>query len=246
MVRQAQKHRRDPQGGDDQRGVRAGRYRCVEQGGGRRLALQELGADYAGILCHRDHHGMGQRSAIADEKLRLVEKVIQGRDFTAMEKPSMPSMPGSARARPCLRQCASPDLDAQSRPHDPALGGVGGAGTGRAFRCPLAVRRQTEGSTRSGFLFMSAMSATLVVGPTGAGKSVLLALMAQVPALRRCQVFAFDFGGSIRAAALAMGGDWHDLGGGLTEAWTTSVSLQPLARITTRPSAGRPTGSSRS
>jgi type IV secretion system protein VirB4 len=25
-------------------------------------------------------------------------------------------------------------------------------------------------------------------------------------------VFAFDFGDSIRAAALAMGGDWHDLG----------------------------------
>ena len=31
------------------------------------------------------------------------------------------------------------------------------------------------------------------------------------------QIFAFDFGGSIRAAALAMGGDWHDLGGDLTD-----------------------------
>ena len=31
----------------------------------------------------------------------------------------------------------------------------------------------------------------------------------------RSQIFAFDFGGSIRAAALAMGGDWHDLGGAL-------------------------------
>jgi type IV secretion system protein VirB4 len=31
------------------------------------------------------------------------------------------------------------------------------------------------------------------------------------------QIFAFDFGGSIRAAALAMGGDWHDLGGALSE-----------------------------
>ena len=38
-------------------------------------------------------------------------------------------------------------------------------------------------------------------------------------------------GGSIRAAALAMGGDWHDLGGGLTEGDEASVSLQPLARI---------------
>ena len=40
-----------------------------------------------------------------------------------------------------------------------------------------------------------------------------------------------DFGGSIRAAALAMRGDWHDLGGGLTEGSDDSVSLQPLARI---------------
>jgi type IV secretion system protein VirB4 len=31
-----------------------------------------------------------------------------------------------------------------------------------------------------------------------------------------------------------MGGDWHDLGGGLTEGSDVSVSLQPLARITTR------------
>jgi type IV secretory pathway VirB4 component len=73
---------------------------------------------------------------------------------------------------------------------------------------------------------------TLVVGPTGAGKSVLLALMAlQFRRYRDSQVFAFDFGGSIRAAALAMGGDWHDLGGGLTEGSEASVSLQPLAHI---------------
>jgi type IV secretion system protein VirB4 len=73
---------------------------------------------------------------------------------------------------------------------------------------------------------------TLVVGPTGAGKSVLLALMAlQFRRYDHAQIFAFDFGGSIRVAALAMGGDWHDLGGSLTEGSDTSVSLQPLARI---------------
>ena len=72
----------------------------------------------------------------------------------------------------------------------------------------------------------------LVIGPTGAGKSVLLALMAlQFRRYRNSQVFVFDFGGSIRAAALAMGGDWHDLGGGLTEGDEFSVALQPLARI---------------
>ena len=71
-----------------------------------------------------------------------------------------------------------------------------------------------------------------MVGPTGAGKSVLLALMAlQFRRYPGSQIFAFDFGGSIRAAALAMGGDWHDLGGALSDDATEPVALQPLARI---------------
>jgi predicted ATPase len=45
------------------------------------------------------------------------------------------------------------------------------------------------------------------------------------------QIFAFDFGGSIRAAALAMGGDWHDLGGALSDDAIEPVALQPLASI---------------
>ena len=46
---------------------------------------------------------------------------------------------------------------------------------------------------------------TFMFGPTGAGKSVLLALMAlQFRRYAGSQVFAFDFGGSIRAAALGM------------------------------------------
>ena len=73
---------------------------------------------------------------------------------------------------------------------------------------------------------------TLVVGPTGAGKSVLLALMAlQFRRYEGAQVFAFDFGGSIRAAALACGGDWQDLGTSLSGDGVGAVQLQPLARI---------------
>ncbi|MGY4509578.1 type IV secretory pathway VirB4 component [Bradyrhizobium sp. USDA 3650] len=45
------------------------------------------------------------------------------------------------------------------------------------------------------------------------------------------QIFAFDFGGSIRAAAIAMGGDWHDLGGAVGGDSAEFVALQPLARI---------------
>ena len=39
--------------------------------------------DRAGVR-HRDGDRLGRRSRDADEKLRLVEKVIQGRDFTCM------------------------------------------------------------------------------------------------------------------------------------------------------------------
>ncbi len=101
------------------------------------------------------------------------------------------------------------------------------------FAAPPLLFGKTEGSTPFRFsLHVGDVGHTLIVGPTGAGKSVLLALMAlQFRRYKAAQVFAFDFGGSIRAAALAMRGDWHDLGGGLTDGSETSVSLQPLARI---------------
>ena len=55
----------------------------------------------------------------------------------------------------------------------------------------------------------------LIVGPTGAGKSVLLALMAmQFRRYPDSQVYIFDKGNSARAAVLAMGGAHHDLGSG--------------------------------
>jgi type IV secretory pathway VirB4 component len=49
----------------------------------------------------------------ADEKLRLVEKVIQGRDFTAWSRPSMRSRPGSA---PCPAMSTPMSASRRSRP----------------------------------------------------------------------------------------------------------------------------------
>src|SRR3546814_6379571 len=92
---------------------------------------------------------------------------------------------------------------------------------------------RAQGSTPFRFsLHVGDVGHALVVGPTGAGKSVLLALMAmQFRRYDNAQVFAFDFGGSIRAAALAMGGDWQDLGGSLGDSDNAGVALQPLAHI---------------
>ena len=101
------------------------------------------------------------------------------------------------------------------------------------FGQPPLLYGKTEGSTPFRFsLHVGDVGHTLIVGPTGAGKSVLLALMAmQFRRYERAQVFAFDFGGSIRAAAIAMGGDWQDLGHSLYDGAAASVFLQPLARI---------------
>ncbi|MBP2277044.1 conjugal transfer protein TrbE [Sphingomonas sp. PL20] len=200
------------------------------------LALQELGADYAGqAYVTATVTVWDEDPRIAAEKLRLVEKIVQGRDFTAMPETInavdawLGSLPGHVYAN--VRQ---PPISTLNLAHMIPLSAVW-AGPERDvhFGSPPLLYGKTEGSTPFRFsLHVGDVGHTLVVGPTGAGKSVLLALMAlQFRRYAGSQVFAFDFGGSIRAAALAMRGDWHDLGGGLTEGSDTSVSLQPLAGI---------------
>ena len=200
------------------------------------LALQELGQDVAGLAYVTATIAVWDADPrLADEKLRLVEKVIQGRDFTAMTETVnavdawLGSLPGHAYAN--VRQ---PPISTLNLAHMIPLSAVwAGPERDEHFGAPPLLYGKTEGSTPFRLsLHVGDVGHTLVVGPTGAGKSVLLALMAlQFRRYERSQVFAFDFGGSIRAAALAMGGDWHDLGGGLTEGDEFSVSLQPLARI---------------
>ncbi|PYE86695.1 conjugal transfer protein TrbE [Phyllobacterium leguminum] len=200
------------------------------------LALQELGADYAGMAYVTATIAVwDQDPRLADEKLRLVEKIIQGRDFTAMVETInavdawLGSLPGHLYAN--VRQ---PPVSTLNLAHMIPLSAVwAGPERDEHFEAPPLLYGKTEGSTPFRFsLHVGDVGHTLVVGPTGAGKSVLLACMAlQFRRYERSQIFAFDFGGSIRAAALAMGGDWHDLGGDLTEGDVFSVSLQPLARI---------------
>ena len=200
------------------------------------FALQELGADYAGIAYVTATVTVwdGDPRA-ADEKLRLVEKVIQGRDFTAMAETInavdawLGSLPGHLYAN--VRQ---PPISTLNLAHMiPSSAVWAGPERDEHFAAPPLLFGKTEGSTPFRFsLHVGDVGHTLIVGPTGAGKSVLLALMAlQFRRYAGAQVFAFDFGGSIRAAALAMRGDWHDLGGGLTEGSADSVALQPLAKV---------------
>lgn len=200
------------------------------------LALQELGTDDVGqAYVTATVTVWDEDPGRATEKLRLVEKVIQGRDFTCMPEGVnaleawLGSLPGHAYAN--VRQ---PPLSTLNLAHMIPLSAVwAGPARDEHFKAPPLFFGKTEGSTPFRFsLHVGDVGHTLIVGPTGAGKSVLLALMAiQFRRYRNSQIFAFDFGGSIRTAALAMGGDWHDLGGSLSNSAEDSVALQPLARV---------------
>jgi type IV secretion system protein TrbE len=199
-------------------------------------ALQELGTDLIGqayVTATVTVWDADPRTA--DEKLRLVEKVIQGRDFTCINESVnaveawLGSLPGQAYAN--VRQ---PPVSTLNLAHMIPLSAVwAGPERDDHLDAPPLYFARTEGATPFRFsLHVGDVGHALVIGPTGAGKSVLLALMAlQFRRYAGAQVFAFDFGGSIRAAALAMGGDWHDLGGALSDDAAEPVALQPLALI---------------
>lgn len=111
---------------------------------------------------------------------------------------------------------------------------------------PLFFAR-TEGSTPFRFsLHVGDVGHTLVIGPTGAGKSLLLALVAlQFRRYDRAQVFAFDFGGA------SVPPHWQWAATGTTSATPSPTTLPSPSRcnrspISTTPASvpGRRNGSS--
>jgi type IV secretion system protein VirB4 len=199
-------------------------------------ALQELGSELIGQAYVTATVTVWDEDArTADEKLRLVEKVIQGRDFTCVAESVnaleawLGSLPGHVYAN--VRQ---PPISTLNLAHMIPLSAVwAGPERNEHLGGPPLLFAKTEGATPFRLsLHVGDVGHTLVLGPTGAGKSVLLALIAlQFRRYPGSQVLAFDFGGSIRAAALAMGGDWHDLGGALSDDAIDPVALQPLAGV---------------
>ncbi|HUE65593.1 MAG TPA: conjugal transfer protein TrbE, partial [Rhizomicrobium sp.] len=200
------------------------------------LALQELGSDLVGQAYVTATITVWDRDPrIAEERLRQVEKTIQGHDFTCIRESVnaveawLGSLPGHVYAN--VRQ---PPISTLNLAHMMPFSAVwAGPAVDEHFGAPPLFFARTEGSTPFRFVVhVGDVGHTLVIGPTGAGKSVLLALMAlQFRRYPNAQIFVFDFGGSVRAAALAMGGDWHDLGGTLADKVCEEVALQPLARI---------------
>lgn len=197
-------------------------------------ALQALGGDHVafGYLTTTITVADQSRDAVED-KVRSVERIVNGLGFTCVREGVnaveawLSSLPGHVYAN--VRQ---PLVHTLNLAHLMPLSSVwaGPVGNQHLAGPPLLVAK-TAGSTPFRLsTHVGDVGHMMVVGPTGAGKSVLLSLIAlQFRRYPGAQVYIFDKGNSARAAVLAMGGAHHALGS--AEADGDTLAFQPLARI---------------
>jgi type IV secretion system protein VirB4 len=194
------------------------------------LALQALGGDHVafGYLTTTITVMDGDR-ACAEEKRRAVERVVNSAGFSCIREGVnaveawLGSLPGHPYAN--IRQ---PIVHTLNLAHLVPLSSVwAGPASNEHLNGPPLFHAETSGSTPFRFsTHVGDVGHMLIVGPTGAGKSVLLALMAlQFRRYVGSQIYIFDKGNSARAAVLAMGGAHLALGS------DGSMAFQPLRRI---------------
>lgn len=193
-------------------------------------ALQELGSDNVSFGYVTTTVTVSDPdSTLADEKLRAIERVINGRGFVTIQERLnaveawLGSLPGNAYAN--IRQ---PVVHTLNLAHMMPVSAIW-AGPKRVehFKAPPLLMAKTKGSTPFRLsLHVGDVGHSLVLGPTGAGKSVLLSFLAlQFRRYQGAQVFVFDKGRSARAAILAMGGHSFDL------TLDKGKAFQPLSTI---------------
>jgi type IV secretion system protein VirB4 len=198
------------------------------------LALQALGGDHVafGYLTTTITVTDEDRSRVED-KIRQVERITGGLGFTTIREGVnaveawLSSLPGHAYAN--VRQ---PIVHTLNLAHLMPLSSVWAGPTRNAhLDGPPLLVAQTAGSTPFRYsTHIGDVGHQIIVGPTGAGKSVLLALIAlQFRRYPQSQIYIFDRGFSARAAVLAMGGAHHALGMG--EGTGNALAFQPLRRI---------------
>ncbi len=194
------------------------------------VALQELGSDQVAYgYVTATVTVLDAEADAADEKLRQVERVIQGRGFVTMPETLnaveawLSSLPGHAYAN--VRQ---PIISTLNLAHMIPVSAVwAGQERNAHLDAPPLIVTRTEGATPFRLVtHVGDVGHTLVVGPTGMGKSVLLATLAmQFRRYRGSRILAFDLGRSMRATILGLGGEHYDLGG------DGDIAFQPLAQI---------------
>jgi type IV secretion system protein VirB4 len=198
-------------------------------------ALQALGSDHVGFGYLTTTIAVWDEDReVADGKVRAVERIVNGLGFTCIRETVnaveawLGSLPGHVYAN--VRQ---PLVHTLNLAHLMPLSAVW-AGPARNVHLdgPPLLHAETSGSTPFRLsTHVGDVGHMLIVGPTGAGKSVLLSLIAlQFRRYADSQVYIFDKGNSARAAVLAMGGEHHALGAAPDDI-TNPLAFQPLRGI---------------
>ncbi len=194
-------------------------------------ALQDLGSEGAGAGYATLTITIAEPTeAAADDALRRVRQTTDALGFvTEVESVNaveawLGSLPGQAYAdvrRPVLM---TPNL-AHLLPTSAIWAG---SEINAHLKAPPLMLAATDGATPFRLnLHAGDVGHTLIIGPTGAGKSVLLAtLFAQWLRYENAQVFLFDSGRSARAMVLGLEGRFFDPG-----AEDALLGFQPLAGI---------------
>lgn len=206
---------------------------ALNKAGDADVAITELEADLVGygyytatvIVLEKDKKKL-------EENLRTIEKTINNRGFTTYTEGMnaldawLGSIPGM-----CRSNVRRPILHTMNLSHLFPLSAVwAGPRENEHLDAPPLLFSQTKGSAHFRLsLHIGDVGHTMIVGPTGAGKSVLLALIcAQFRRYKDAQVYIFDKGASCRVLTAGVGGDFYDLAN--TEGHN-SLAFQPLSRI---------------
>jgi type IV secretion system protein TrbE len=203
-------------------------------------ALQELGSDLVSYGYVTSTVIVTDRDLTAvEDKRQAIERTIQNRGFVTQAESFnaveawLGSIPGNVYAN--VRQ---PLISTHNLAHLMPCSAVwAGPLRNEHLDGPPLMLTRTDGATPFRLnLHVGDVGHTLIVGPTGAGKSVLLAsLILQFLRYRHARVFAFDKGRSVRATILGLAGEHYDLGAhdnvGAQADSSGSIAFQPLARI---------------
>ncbi|HEX2562017.1 conjugal transfer protein TrbE [Phenylobacterium sp.] len=165
----------------------------------------------------------------ADERARAVEAALNAQGFVARVEDlnaveawlgSLPGEPYADVRRPLVSTLNLADI------LPVCAAWAGPARDDHLAGPPLFLARTTGATPFRVALHVGDVGHAMVVGPTGSGKSALLAFMAlQWLRYPRARIVAFDKGRSMRAATLACGGVWRALSA------SGGFELQPLALI---------------
>jgi type IV secretion system protein TrbE len=172
---------------------------------------------------------MDQDESRAVEKARAVEAALNAQGFVARTEDlnaveawlgSIPGEPYADVRRPMISSLNLCDLL-------PVSAVWAGPTRDTHLNGPPLLIAETSGATPFRLsLHVGDVGHTMIVGPTGAGKSALLSFMAlQWMRYPNARIIIFDKGRSARAATHCAGGRWHALGP------DGAYALQPLARI---------------